>query len=122
VPLNDPAGEPFSRLADNLRELEIVIGEKARLAVAELRIALEQAAARRGAGDVSGALTLIRQAMERLVSLAGELDPGEGMMMRAIAQRFSQALNLGDKGAAKEAVAAMRRKAGDTKDEDPADW
>jgi hypothetical protein len=122
VPLNDPAGEPFSALADNLRELEIVIGEKARLAVAELRTALEQAAARRSAGDLSGALTLIRQAMERLASLAGELDADEGMMMRAIAQRFSQALNLGDKGAAKEAIAVMRRRAGDTKDEDPADW
>jgi len=121
VPQNDSGDEAFLKLADNLGELEVVVGEKARPVVVQLRAELGQAVARRRAGDVSGALTLIRQAMERLASLAGALDAQEGAMMRAIAHRFSDALKLGDKGAAKEAVLTMRRNAGDTKDDEP-DW
>jgi hypothetical protein len=40
--------------------------------------------------------------------------------MRLIAERFTRALNFGDKGSAKDVVNFMRHKAGDPKDED--DW
>lgn len=122
MPLNEPADQPFLKLADNLRELEVVIGERARPVVAQVRAELGQAMARRKSGDVSGALKLIREAMERLAALGRELDVHEGAMMRAIAQRFSEALSQGDKGTAKEAVGLMRRKAGDTKNKEPSDW
>lgn len=114
-------GDAFLHLIDRLGELEIVIGEQARPVVAELRTRLAQAASARERGDVPGALVLIRQAMERLAALAGQLDTAEGAMMRAIAESFTQALNLGDKGAAKQAVGVMRKKAGDTDDTD-SDW
>ncbi len=122
MPRIEPADESLLKLADNLGELEIVVGEKARPVIAQVRVELAEAVNRRGRGDVPGALGLIRQAMQRLASLGGELDPREGAMMRAIAQSFGAALSFGDKGAAKEAVSLMRRKAGDTKDKGPADW
>ncbi len=122
MPPENTAQDPFLRLADNLRELEVVIGDKARPVVAQVRAELTEAMGRRMAGDVTGALSRIRIAMERLASLAGELDVEEGMLMRAIAHRFSQALGLGDTGTAKEAVKLMRRKAGDGKDDEPSDW
>jgi hypothetical protein len=122
VTLSDASNDWLIRLADSLREIEIVIGPAARPAVAEVREQFEHAVQRRHSGDVSGALELIRQAMARLANLGSELDAGEGALMRAIADRFGAALALGDKGAAKEAVGLMRRKAGDPGDEEPADW
>jgi hypothetical protein len=116
----DSGDDGLLKLADNLRELELVVGERARPVVASVRNELRQAVACRTNGDVSGALALIRQAMDRLASLGTELDREEGAMMRAIARRFSEALTLGDKATAKETVSVMRRKAGDTKDE--GDW
>ena len=50
------------------------------------------------------------------------LDPEEGAVMRMIAERFTEALGAGHKGDAKTSVDMMRRKAGDTKDDDPKDW
>jgi len=110
------------KLSEGLRELEVVIGREAGNVVAEVRNRLAAAVARRADGDMPGALTEIRGAMERLVSLARGLDPAEGLLMQAIAERFTSALNLGDKGSAKEAVNFMRHKAGDPKDEPSTDW
>jgi len=114
--------DPFVRLTENLRELEVVIGEKARPVVAEVRAGLADALASRERGDIAEALVAIRRAMERLAGLASELDPNEGLLMKTIAARFTDALNVGRKGAAKEAVNLMRHKAGDTKDEPDKDW
>jgi hypothetical protein len=122
VPISDPANDSFLKLADNLRELEVVIGEKARGVVAEVRQSLLDAVASRQRGDTTLALEQIRRAMERLAGLASELDPAEGAMMREIARVFMQSLNLGEKGVAKESMKVMRRKAGDSKDDDPSDW
>jgi hypothetical protein len=116
------ADDPFVRLTENLRELEVVIGEKARPVVAEVRAGLTEALALRERGDVAAAVDSIRRAMERLAMLAAELDADEGLLMRAIAARFTDALNVGRKGAAKQAVNLMRHKAGDTKDEPNKDW
>jgi len=122
VPIEDPRVDSFLKLADGLRELELVIGEKARPVVAGLRAELGEAIASRERGDIADALDKIRRAMERLATLAGELDPAEGMMMREIARVFIASLGSGEKNRAKESVNVMRRKAGDSKDEDRTDW
>ena len=114
--------DPFLKLAENLGELEVTIGDRARPAVVELRQRLRAAAASRERGDLPGSLEQLKSAMERLAAIAGELDPEEGALMRMVAQRFTEALKLGDKGTAKEVVNLMRHKSGDPKDEDGSKW
>jgi hypothetical protein len=114
--------DPFLKLAENLGELEVTIGDRARPAVVELRQRLRAASASRERGDLPGSLEQLKSAMERLAAIAGELDPEEGALMRMVAQRFTEALKLGDKGTAKEVVNLMRHKSGDPKDEDSSKW
>ena len=120
--LHDPASDSFLKLADGLRELEVVIGEKARPVVAQVRAELLDAIASRERGDMAGTLEKIQRAMERLANLGSQLDPAEGAMMREISRIFMQSLILGEKGAAKDVVNVMRHKAGDPKDDDRTDW
>ncbi len=122
MPLHDPTNDSFLKLADGLRELEVVIGEKARPVVAQVREELREAIASRERGNIMGTLEKIECAMERLANLGAELDPAEGAMMREIARIFMQSLNFGEKGAAKDVVNVMRHKAGDPKDDDRTDW
>ena len=122
MPLSNAADDPFAKLAQNLGELEVVIGERARPTIAEVRAGLGAAIACRERGDMPGAIAAIRAAMERLAALGSVLDPEEGAMMRFIAERFAQALGAGNKGDAKTVVNVMRRKAGDDKDDDQSDW
>ncbi|HYB89542.1 MAG TPA: hypothetical protein VEC38_00715 [Candidatus Binataceae bacterium] len=122
MPVSSAADDSFVKLADNLRELEVVIGEKARPVVAEVRAGLHTAIACRARGDLPAALTAIRAAMARLAALASQLDPAEGAIMGEIARRFTAALSFGDKGEAKGAVNLMRHKAGDPKDDQNTDW
>ena len=110
------------KLAQNLGELEVVIGERARPAIAGAREGLRDALACRERGDMAGSIAAIRIAMERLAALGAALDPEEGMLMRLIAERFTAALGTGKKGDAKATVDLMRRKAGDSKDDDGKDW
>ena len=114
--------DSFIRLGESLGELEVTIGPAARPIIAEVRTRLTEAAARQKNGDTPGAIIIIRDAMMRLASLAGMLDPAEAMLMRTLSERFSNALNIGDKNAAKDAVNIMRYKAGDPKDEPNTDW
>lgn len=121
---NISQSDPFLQLIDRLGELEVVIGERARPVVAELRNRLKEAASARERGDVPGALAIIGQAMAQLAGLASHLDAAEGAMMHAIAGSFAQALSAGDRGTAKQAVDVMRNKAGDNS-RDPgsrSDW
>jgi len=74
VPLTNPADDPFAKLAQNLGELEIVIGERARPAIAGVRDGLRNALACRERGDIPGSIAAIRLAMERLAALGGTLD------------------------------------------------
>src|SRR5579863_10049162 len=122
VPLSNPADDPFTKLAQNLGELEVVIGERARPAITEVRAGLRDAIACRERGDIPAALASIRSAMARLAALAADLDPQEGAMMRMIAERFGEALKNDLKGEMKTAVSVMRQKAGDSKDDDRNDW
>jgi hypothetical protein len=121
VSVDRPTLDPFLKLADKLGELELLVGQRARPVVAELREGLRDAIARRQAGDLPGSLALIRRAMERLTEMGSELDPEEGALMQMVAQSFARALELGDKGAAKAAVNVMRHKAGDPGD-DNSSW
>ena len=122
MPVADSSLAPFLKLADNLGELEVTLGAHARSVVAEVREELRAAIASRERGDLPGSLALLRRAMERLAAMGSELDPEEGALMRMVARRFTEALTLGDKGTAKEAVNLMRHKAGDPKDEDDSKW
>ncbi len=122
MPLHDPTNDSFLKLAAGLRELEVVIGEKARPVVVQVREELREAVASRERGDMTGTLEKIQRAMERLANLGAEVDPAEGAMMREIAQIFMRSLNFGEKGAAKDVVNVMRHKAGDPKDDDRTDW
>lgn len=122
MPSNDLSLDPFLKLADNLGELEITIGQRARPIVGEIRERLRAAVACRERGDLPGSLEQLRDAMARLAAIAGELDPEEGAMMRMVAQRFTDALKLGDKSTAKNAVNLMRHKSGDPKNEDDSKW
>ena len=119
--MNNPADDPFTKLAQNLGELEIVIGERARPAIAGVRERLRDALACRERGDMA-AIAAIRLAMSQLAALGSTLDPAEGAVMRTIAERFANALGAGHKGDAKTSVDVMRRKAGDNKDDDDKDW
>lgn len=122
VTLSNSPDDPFTRLAQSLGELEVVIGEQARPAIAGARESLREALACRERGDLPGSIAAIRVAMERLAVLGASLDPEEGAAMRLIAERFTAALGAGQKGDAKASVDLMRRKAGDTKDDDSKDW
>lgn len=122
MPRDTDGFEAFINLGASLRELELIVGPKARPFIAEVREGLAQAAAKRQEGDPNRALMLIRQSMEKLAILGSEVDAREGAMMRFLAERFTQALDAGDKGAAKEAVGIMRHKAGDSKDEPNSGW
>lgn len=122
VPADDAALDQFLKLADNLSELEVTLGERARPVVAEVRERLRAAVVCRQRGDLPGSLAALRSAMERLAAMGSELDPEEGALMRMVAQRFTESLKLGDKSSAKAAVNVMRRKAGDPKDEDKSEW
>ena len=113
MPASVPEADSFFKLAENLGELEVVIGPRAGPVVAEVRAGLRDAMACRERGDLTGALAAIERAMERLAALGTQLDPAEGAMMRALAQHFSRALSAGLKGEAKVAVNAMKSKAGD---------
>jgi hypothetical protein len=112
----------FIRLGEGLGELEVTIGPAARPVIAELRVRLAEAAARGQNGDLAGAVDIIRNAMERLALLAGSLDPAEAMLMRMMSEHFNNALRIGDKDAARNAVNTMRHKAGDPKDDPATEW
>ncbi len=114
--------DSFLKLADTLRELEVTMGPAAQPVIAEIRTRLVEALALRDKGDVAAGITTIRQAMEQLAALAGTLDPAEGALMNAIAQRFASALSQDDRGTAKESVNFMRHRAGDPKDDPNSDW
>ncbi|MGH7923889.1 MAG: hypothetical protein ACREQH_04770 [Candidatus Binatus sp.] len=124
MPLSDPEDDPFTKLAQNLGELEVVIGERARPAIAGVRERMRDALACRERGDMAGSLAAIRLAMEQLAALGSTLDPEEGAVMRLIAERFTAALGTGHKGEVKTSVDVMRRKAGDTNDDskNKKDW
>jgi hypothetical protein len=122
VPIDAAALDPFLKLGDGLRELEVTFGPETRPIIAEIRASLAEAAAMRERGDLPGAVATVGRAMERLAAFGARLDPAEGVLMRMIADRFRTALAGGDKSATKDAINVMRRRAGDPKDDPDNDW
>ncbi len=114
--------DSFVRLGETLGELEVSIGPAARPIIAEVRTRLSEAVALQKKGDTPGAIDIIRGAMQRLAALASNLDPAEALLMRILSDQFSNALQIGDKHSAKNAINIMRHKAGDPKDEPNSDW
>ena len=122
MPLDAAGFDAFAKLGDGLRELELSLGPKGRPLLAAVQARLAEAASMRANGNPTGALGALRGAMEQLAALAATLDPAEGMLMGAIARRFSEALATGDKGTVMDAVNTMRHKAGDPKDDPNTEW
>src|SRR5258708_39088287 len=104
MPLSNPADDPFTKLAQNLGELEILIGERARPAIIGVRERLREALACRERGDMAGSIAAIRLAMGQLAALGATLDPQEGAVMRTIAERFTEAAGAGHNGEAQTNV------------------
>jgi hypothetical protein len=108
-------GAELSALEDvllRLDELKVVLGPAVGATLAAVRAWLVQALAARDRGDQPAAVGAIGQAMDRLSSLADDLDPAEAAMMRAVAHGFRAALLRGDLAHAKEAAGMMMQKSG----------
>jgi len=123
VALSNPADDPFTKLAQNLGELEVVIGERARPAIAGVRERLRDALACRERGDMAGSIRrdssrdgAAGRSRQRARSGRGRSDAGQS--------RSDSLPRLAPvtKVMRKTSVDVMRRKAGDTKDDDKKDW
>ena len=89
-----------------------MLGAAAAPGVDQVEGLLREGLAARTRGDAPVAMTRIAQALDRLAALASTNDPGEGALMRAMAERFRQALGRGDVGEAHEAADMMRLRSG----------
>jgi hypothetical protein len=104
--------EALEALFGRIGELKVVLGAGAAPGVDEVERLLREGLAARERGDPQMAVALIGQAMDRLATLASTGDPAEGAMMRAMADRFRQALGRGAVGEAREAADVMRERSG----------
>jgi len=102
-------------VVSRLGELEVVLGKQVRPTLDAVRTMLMTALAARGRGDVPAALAAIGGAVDRLGTLADQLGPAEGAVMRAVAQSFRAALLRGDEADARETAAVMFAKSGAVK-------
>lgn len=99
-------------VVSRLDQLEIVLGTSVRPVVAAVKAMLVAAMAARDRGNIPGAVAQIGQAMDRLSTLADQLDPAEATLMRALTQTFRAALLRGDEATAKQSTATMFKKSG----------
>src|SRR6266404_1734532 len=90
----------------------VALGPAAASGVDEVERHLREGLAARKRGDPGAAVVKITRAMDLLAALAGHADAAEGAMMRAIAERFRQALARGALGEAKETADVMRARSG----------
>jgi hypothetical protein len=104
--------EALEAFLGRVGELKVVVGPAAAPKVDQVAEALRAALAARARGDVRGMTAHVGQAMELLAAIATHADPAEGGMMRAVAERFLQALGRGELGEAKEAAEIMRDRSG----------
>ena len=106
-------------LLTRLGELELVLGPGAAERLGAVRAHLQRAVALRAGGDPPGAAASIRRGMEELAALVSAVDSQEGMLMRAIVERFSAALLRGESGEMERTADVMRERSGATKVEKP---
>jgi hypothetical protein len=95
-----------------LSELGVVLGAPGKAALPVIQARLTEAMAARDRGDPVAASQAIAAAMEQLAALAGRLDPAEGVMMRAVAERFGAALLRGNVPEAKQDMDVMLHRSG----------
>src|SRR5256712_13675346 len=87
--------EALEALFSRMGELKVVLGPAAVPGVDEVERHLREGLAARERGDPGAADVKITRAMDLLAALAGHADAAEGAMMRAMAERFRQALAPG---------------------------
>src|SRR5213593_465072 len=87
--------EALEALFSRMGELRLVLGPAAAPGVDEVERLLREGLAARERGDVPVSMGRIAQAMDRLAALASAGDATEGAVMRAMAERFRQALGHG---------------------------
>jgi len=104
--------EALEALFSRIGELKLVLGAAAEPGLNEVERLLREGLAARGRGDPGAAVAHIAQGMDRLAAIASSGDPGEGALMRAVAERFRQALVRGAVGEAQEAADVMRERSG----------
>jgi hypothetical protein len=104
--------EALEALFSRIGELKVVLGTAAEPSLAEVERLLREGLAARGRGDPHAAINQIAQAMDRLAAIASSNDPREGALMRAVAERFRQALRRGAVAEAREAAGVMRERSG----------
>ena len=104
--------EALEALFSRMGELKVVLGPAAAPGVDEVERHLREGLAARERGDPGAAVVKITRAMDLLAALAGHADAAEGAMMRAMAERFRQALARGALGEAKETADVMRGRSG----------
>jgi hypothetical protein len=104
--------EALEALFTRMGELKIVLGPAAAPGVDEVERLLREGLAARERADLPAAVDRIGRAMDRLAALAAHADAAEGAMMRAMADRFRQALAHGALGDAKETADVMRERSG----------
>ena len=107
-----PFPEALEALFSRMGELKIVLGPAAAPGVDEVERLFREGLAARERGDPPAAIDRIARAMDHLAALATHAEPAEGAMMRAMADRFRQALAHGALGEAKEAAEVMRDRSG----------
>ena len=104
--------EALEALVSRMGELKVVLGPRAAPGVDRIETLLREGLAARQRSDPTTAMTKIGQAIDLLAALAGDMDPAEGAMMRAVAQQFKQALSRGSLGEAKNTAELMRDRSG----------
>ena len=104
--------EALEALFSRMGELRVVLGPAAAPGIDLVERHLRDGLAARERGDVPAAVAGIGKAMDHLAALAQHLDAAEGAMMRAVAERFRQALARGALGQAQETAEVMRERSG----------
>ena len=104
--------EALEALFARMGELKLVLGPAAAPGVDGVERHLREGLAARARGDLPAAVAKIARAMDLLAGLAGHADAAEGAMMRAVAERFRQALARGALGDARETADVMRERSG----------
>ncbi len=100
----------FSRVG----ELKHALGPKGAEQLGAIEAIIAEGLAARDRGDRDAALERIVTAMRRLAEAASEGGTPEGAMLRAMAERFRQAVGHADLSRAKDAAETMRVQSGST--------
>lgn len=102
----------FEQLLSGLAELDLLLGDSCKPALAAVRARLLEASAARDRGDPVAMLDGVSAAMRELAALGEHFGPGEGRMMNALAERFRTSLLRGDLAEAKKDMDVMFENSG----------